>query len=182
MNVPQEQGYTGDQSLEHENLEPQRILHIEMDEVPEVSTFVQEVASLSVGEQIQRTSDFIKFQFKNAISPSNRSLPPEEQEKIRKIFDQSTPKKLSECLGGYGVCVEYHVLGKNIFDKLGIPAEFKTVKIEGGPSHTYLDIEVDGAWQIFDPFAEVYLSDAGNTRSRLFSSDYYKSSRTVSTE
>lgn len=153
------------------------ILHIEVDEIPKVDAFVEEIRDLSVEEKLERVSDFIKSNFKNAISPSVRDLPSEEREKVNKILDQRNIKKLSECLElGYGVCVEYHVLGKSIFDKLGIPCEFKTGKVEGGPGHTFLDIQVDGKWQIFDPFAEVYLKERGSS-AKLFNPVYYISSK-----
>lgn len=159
--------------------EPKRVLHIEMDDVPAVDEFVTSIASLPVREQVSLAGAFIKSQFKSAMPPDPSRLSSEEQAQIAQVFDQRTTKKLSSCVGGYGVCVEYHVLGKAIFDKLGIPNEFMTGRVEGGLSHTYLDIQIDGQWEIFDPFAEVYLSDRKSTATR-FMADYYTKSRMVS--
>lgn len=155
-----------------------KIRNIELDEVPEVNSFVQQMGSLPVDEQLKLTSAFIKSKLKNAMPVNAKQLPAEEQEKIKKVFDQMTPKKLSECLeNGYGVCLDYNALGKLIFDKLGIPAEFKVGRIGSGPKHTYLDIYVGGAWQIFDPFAEVFMQERGS-ESKLFHSGYYSDSLT----
>lgn len=157
--------------------ELKKILHIELDETPEVDYFVHEIKELSVREQIVRTSEFIKSKLKNAISPDSRTLPSAEQAKIARVLRQDEGIRLSEVLQlGYGVCVEFHALGKLVFDKLGIPCEFKTGSIGRGPDHTYLDIEVDSEWEIFDPFAEVYLRDIGHPESKLFHEGYYRSS------
>lgn len=155
-----------------------KIRNIELDEVPEVNSFVQQVISLPVDEQLELTSAFIKSKLKNAMPLNARELSVEEQAKIKKVFDQVTPKKLSQCLeNGYGVCLDYNALGKLIFDKLGIPAEFKVGMMDSGPKHTYLDINVGGAWKIFDPFAEVFMQERGS-KSKLFHNDYYYDSAT----
>ncbi len=159
--------------------EPMRVLHIEMDDVLAVDEFVASIATLPVREQVSLAGAFIKSQFKSAIPPDSTVLSPEEKMQVAKVFDQRTVKKLSACVGGYGVCVEYHALGKAIFDKLGIPNEFMIGRVDGGLSHTYLDIQVDGQWEIFDPFAEVYLSDRKSPGTR-FMADYYTKSRAVS--
>lgn len=164
---------------ETELREPQQVLHIEMDDVPAVDEFVTSIASLPVREQVSLAGAFIKSQFKSAMPPDPSRLSSEEQAQIAQVFDQRTTKKLSSCVGGYGVCVEYHALGKAIFDRLGIPNEFMTGKVDGGLSHTYLDVQVDGQWEIFDPFAEVYLSDRKSAGTR-FMADYYTKSRAVS--
>jgi hypothetical protein len=49
--------------------------------------------------------------------------------------------------------------------------------MDNGPKHTYLDINVDGVWQIFDPFAEVFMEERGQ-KNKLFHSDYYSDSIT----
>lgn len=170
------------QPQSEENIESKKILHIEIDEIPEVDTFIHSIESLSIEEKLEKVSEFIKSKFKNAISPDARNLPPAEREKISEVFDQKNMRKLSRCLElGYGVCVEYHVLGKAIFDKLGIPCEFKTGRLQGGPGHTFLDIQIDGKWHIFDPFAEVYMNERGSS-SKLFHPDYYLSSRVLEEE
>lgn len=164
---------------ETEPKEPKRVLHIEMDHVPAVDEFVASVVMLPVREQVSLTGAFIKSQFKSAMPPDSTVLSPEERAQVAQVFDQGKAKKLSTCVGGYGVCVEYHALGKAIFDKLGIPNEFMIGRVEGGLSHTYLDIQIDGKWEIFDPFAEVYLSDRKSSATR-FMVDYYTKSRAVS--
>lgn len=165
-----------------ENVEPKKILHIEIDEIPEVDIFINNIESLPIEEKLEKVSEFIKSKFKNAISPDARNLPAEERKKIDEVFDQKKSRKLSRCLElGYGVCVEYHVLGKAIFDKLGIPCEFKTGRLENGPGHTFLDIQIDVKWGIFDPFAEVYMSERGSS-SKLFHPDYYLSSKVLEEE
>lgn len=164
---------------EAEPKEPRRLLHIELDEVPAVNEFVASIVAHPVRDQVLLTGEFIKSQMKSAMPPDSVVLTPEEREQITQVFDQGKVKLLSACIGGYGVCVEYHALGKAIFDKLGIPNEFMIGRVEGGLSHTYLDIQVDGQWEIFDPFAEVYLSDRKSTATR-FMADYYTKSRAVS--
>lgn len=154
----------------------ERVLYLELDEIPDVEEFVVGIKNLPIEEQLDRVSDFIKSKFKNAISPHNKNLPQEEKDKIQRVLKQE-PKKLSEALClEYGVCVEYHVLGKSIFDKLGIPCKFQKGRVPGGPGHTFLDIQMNGKWQIFDPFAEVYLSDAGRPDLKLLTPGYYESS------
>ncbi len=154
----------------------ERVLHIEIDEIPDIEKLVTGIRLLPIEEQLIGVSLFIKSKFKNALSPHNKNLPQEEKDKIQQVLTQE-PKKLSEALClGYGVCVEYHVLGKSIFDKLGIPCKFQTGWVPGGPGHTFLDIQVGGKWQIFDPYAEVYLSDAGRPDLKLLTPGYYDSS------
>lgn len=181
MNVefPQKEQSQPSGAEETEPKESQQVLHIEMDEVPAVDEFVASVAMLPVREQVSLAGAFIKSQFKSAMPPDSTVFSPEEKAQIAQVFDQGKVKKLSTCVGGYGVCVEYHVLGKAIFDKLGIPNEFMIGRVDGGLSHTYLDIQIDGRWEIFDPFAEVYLSDRKSTATR-FMADYYTKSRAVS--
>ncbi len=74
------------------------------------------------------------------------------------------------------MCLDYNILGKAIFDKLGIPAELKVGDIGQGPKHTFLDIQIAGKWVIFDPFAEVFLKERGSN-STLFQDEYYVTSR-----
>ncbi|MDD5725952.1 MAG: hypothetical protein PHC53_00870 [Patescibacteria group bacterium] len=156
----------------------EKILHLEIDEVPEVDEFVGRVKDLPIEEQLVEVSKFIKSNFKNAISPHTDKLPKEEREKVNRVLRQE-PKTLSGALClEYGVCVEYHVLGKAILDKLSIPCKFKKGVVAGSPGHTFLDVQVNGAWQIFDPFAEVYLSDLGRPDLKRFDPIYYKSSET----
>jgi len=111
----------------------EKVLYIEIDKIPEVENFIDEIKNLPIEEQLGKVSDFIKSKFKNAISPHNKNLPQEEKDKIQKVLKQE-PKKLSEALClGYGVCVEYHALGKTIFDKLGIPCKFQKGSVPGRP-------------------------------------------------
>ncbi len=159
--------------------EKPRIRNIELDEIPEVNNFVEGIMQLDTEEKLNAVSTFIKSKLKSALPVNSKELSDVERAKINTVFDQKTPKKLSECLlVGYGVCLDYNALGKVIFDKLGIPAEFKVGDLGRGPKHTYLDIEIDGAWQIFDPFAEVFMQERGSS-SKLFSTDYYTGSRTA---
>lgn len=155
----------------------ERILYLEIDTTPEIEEFVSEIVNLSTEEKLIKVSEFIKSKFKNAISPHNIKLSKKELQKIQRVLKQE-PKKLSKALSlEYGVCVEYHVLGKAIFDKLGIPCEFKKGRMPGGSGHTFLDVQINGEWQIFDPFAEVYLNDTGEHNLKLLSPVYYESSK-----
>ena len=62
-----------------------------------------------------------------------------------------------------------------MLNKLGIETRFQVGAVEGGPKHTYLDVKIDGMWEIFDPFAEQYLEDSGQ-KGTLFQPDYYLNS------
>lgn len=154
---------------------PVKILHITIDEVPAVAAFVASIKGLPIEEQIAQTSRFIQLSFINALSPNNISLLDGELG-----VKLSAEKTLSEALAlQYGVCVEYHVLGKTIFDQLDIPCKFQSGRLSGeGPGHTYLDVQVNGKWQIFDPFAEVYLRDMGRPDLKLLAAGYYAASET----
>jgi len=169
-------------SIEKEILpegKPEQIRYIEIDEVPDIEQFVQEIMDLPIEEQIGRISSFVKSKLKNALNPKNKHLPDEEKTKIKESLDRSKIKKMSQVLAtGYGVCVEYNALAEMIFDKLRIPCEFKSGQMGDGPKHTFLDISVNDEWQIFDPYAEVYLSDIGRPELTRFGEEYYKSSNT----
>lgn len=155
----------------------EQIRHIELDVVPDVEKFIQEIESLPIEEQVSRINLFVKEKLKNAIAPNIGDLPAEEKIKVDESLDRSETRKMSEVLElGYGVCVEYNALAKTMFDKLGIPCEFKSGQMGDGPKHTFLDIEVNGKWEIFDPFAEVYLADIDRSELTRFDDAYYESS------
>ena len=155
-----------------------RIRNILIDDIPEVNAEVQKMKGQPMREQVARVSAFIKSKFRNAMPADKGKLSEADYKRIEKVFDQTTPKKLSECITlGFGVCLEFHVLGKAFFDKLGIPAEFKNGGLGHGPKHTYLDILVESVWEVFDPFAEVYMEERGQENKR-FHPGYYTESRT----
>jgi len=153
----------------------EQIRHIELDVVPDVEEFVQKIESLPIEGQVSYINSFVKEKLKNAIAPNIGDLPEEEKAKVDESLDRSETRKMSEVLTlGYGVCVEYNALAKTIFDKLGIPCEFKSGQMGDGPKHTFLDIEINGTWEIFDPFAEVYLADVGRSELKRFDDAYYE--------
>ena len=65
-----------------------KIINIELDDTPEINSFVAEIASLPIEEQIGHVADFIKSKFKSAIPVNINTVPEEEREKIKKVFDQ----------------------------------------------------------------------------------------------
>ena len=154
---------------------PERIENIEIDQVQAIENFCQQRDAQSEREKLTSVRIFLRTVLRNAIAPGVR-IPPEVESRI---WDQETIKKLSQVFTDrYGVCVEWHVVGQVILKRIGIEAIFRTGVIPGAPGHTYLDVKIDGQWEIFDPFAEKYLEDIGHQGQKQFQEEYYRDSLT----
>lgn len=152
------------------------VLHIELDEIPEVDAFVEEIRKIPLTEQLARISVFIGLKLKNGIKAlrEKKSLPPEEHEKIDRMLNQQSIKTLSSVLSNeYGLCVDFHALACSILRKLNVIHFFRIGRIPYvSASHTYLDVLVNGRWQIYDPFADVFKKDGGNMPDEYYKGSY----------
>ena len=150
-----------------------RIENIEVDEIQAIEDFCDSVKDKTPEEQLEAVRQFLQDNLLNALNP-RASVPVDVK---RRIWDQDTIKPLSTVFKDkYGVCLDWHVVGKSILDKLGVEAIFQVGRPPwGGPAHTYLDVKLGGKWRIFDPFAEQYLRDQGK-EGKLFPREYYEKS------
>lgn len=173
--------YSSQNYLQNE-MEEEKIINITLDEPEMVMSFVKSLKEKGLNQErmVVPVSDFIKKSLKNAMNPAYKNAGNEVRDKILWVYNQGKEKSLSSVLeNGYGVCLDFHALAAKIFSLLGIRYEFKVGSLPIGPKHTYLDIYIDGKWRIFDPFAEVCLSDEGK-EAGLFTKEYYSESNTVS--
>jgi hypothetical protein len=162
-----------DKNMSDEKLEETKsIENIEIDDVAVIDEFCTKVGDKTEREKLDATNVFLQTHLKNALS-DNAVMPKDVKERI---WDQDTPKKLSQVFSDkYGVCLEWHAAGKAVLDKLGIETVFRVGTVPDGPTHTYLDVKIDGNWEVFDPFAEQYIKELGGTGKR-FQKEYYKNS------
>ncbi|MCX6755548.1 MAG: hypothetical protein NT068_03395 [Candidatus Nomurabacteria bacterium] len=152
-------------------MEKFRIENIEIDQVAIVEKFAEDIMWKSKREQLEATREFLRKNLKNALNPKEK-VPDDIQ---KRIWDQDKTKTLSTVFNDkYGVCVEWHVVGQVVLNKVGMETVFKTGYV-GGVGHTYLDVKIDKKWEIFDPFAEKFLEDIGQKGS-TFQDEYYKDS------
>ena len=129
---------------------------------------------MNMRDQLDAVRIFLQKNLLNALK-LNTKLPPEIKSRV---WDQKTTKALSIVMKDrYGVCLDWHVVGQVILNKLGIQTIFQVGKVSQGPYHTYLDVNIDGVWEIFDPFAEQYLADRGVV-GKQFQQEYYRNSNT----
>ena len=155
-----------------------RIRNIEIDEVQAVENLCEAARGMPERQQLEVVEEFLQRNMLNALNP-NAQISPE----IRKrVWDQKTTKALSIVLEDrYGVCLDWHVVGQAILNKLGIETVFQVGKVADGPAHTYLDVKIEDKWEIFDPFARQYLADRG-VSGKQFQSEYYLNSKAYKKE
>ena len=153
-----------------------KIENIEVDEVQIVDDLCDAIRGYPKRKQLKAISDFLNMHLLNALE-SNAKIP---QEIKNRVWDQQTTKALSTVLKDrWGVCLDWHVVGQAILNKLGIETVFQVGRIPRGPAHTYLDVKLDEKWEVFDPFAERYLRDQG-VKGKQFQGAYYLNSRAYS--
>lgn len=157
--------------MEHK---PILIENIELDQVAVVDDFCEKISFNTKREQLDLTRSFLQANLKNLLTIKDKV----DQAILERIWDQKTIKKLSTVFDDkYGVCLEWHVVAQVVLNKVGIEAVFRTGQIPNEPEHTYLDVKIDGRWEVFDPFAENYLKEGGYTGSK-FQDGYYTDSFT----
>ncbi len=152
-----------------------KIENIEIDEVEEIEKFCDaKMLYKPEREKLNAVREFLRTHLRNAMN-RNEKIP---EDILKRIWDQDSPKKMSQVLQDqYGVCLDWHVVGHAILGKLGVESVFRTGRVPNGPGHTYLDVKINGKWEIFDPFAEKYLEDVGS-KGTQFQDAYYKDSFT----
>ncbi len=151
-----------------------KIENIEIDFVPEIEEFCStDLQFDKKSDQLLAIQDFLESHLLNALHSTRSRIP---NEVLQRIQDQKNTKTLSQVFKDkYGVCLEWCVVAHTVLQKLGIESVFRTALIAGAPGHCYLDVKIDGWWQIFDPFAIKYIKDIGATGDR-FQSGYYRES------
>ncbi len=150
-----------------------RIENIEVDESQVIENLCEAIKELPPEQQLVAVQEFLQHNLLNALKPKVQI--PKDVE--ARIWDQRTVKALTTVLDDrYGVCLDWHVVGQAILNKLGIETIFQIGQVPGGAAHTYLDVNVNGKWQVFDPFADQYLKDRGYDGG-LFQQGYYLNSK-----
>lgn len=149
-----------------------RIRHIEIDEVSAIEELCGAIRDMPPNMQLDAVREFLNNNLLNALDPGV-DIPKDVE---ARVWNQRTTKALSTVLNDkYGVCLDWHVVGQAILNKLGIETIFQVGEIEHGPKHTYLDVKINNKWEIFDPFAEDYLRARGYS-GKQFQKGYYLNS------